>query len=249
MVRRRRGASFMASAYVFPGGGLDAAETEAEAAARELFEEAGVALVRGEASAEQLEALRRRMLANQAPAKELLAAEGLEWDVEALVPWAHWITPSVEPKRFSAKFFAAALPPGQSASIDEVEAVELAWVDVERAAERAAELALPPPQLRTLWELRGVASVAAALEAARARSTEPILPRGMLAPSQGGAPPVPCLLLPWDPEYLTLGQGDALPMSVLPSWAHGPSRFLLEPSGDRRAWRHVYAPGSTPPAS
>lgn len=244
MVRRRRGASFMASAYVFPGGGLEAAETEAEAAARELFEEAGVALVRGETSAAQLEALRRRMLANQAPAKELLAAEGLEWNVEALVPWAHWITPSVEPKRFAAKFFAAALPPGQSASIDEVEAVELAWVDVESAAERSAELALPPPQLRTLWELRGLASVAAALEAARARTMEPILPRGMLAQSEGAAPS-PCLLLPWDPEYLTLGQGDALPMSVLPSWAHGPSRFLLEPSGDRRAWRHVYAPGST----
>lgn len=249
MVRRRRGASFMASAYVFPGGGLDAAETEAEAAARELFEEAGVALVRGHASAAQLAALRRRMLENQAPARELLAAEGLEWDVAAMVPWAHWITPSVEPKRFSAKFFAAALPPGQHASIDEVEAVELAWVDVDSADERSGELALPPPQLRTLWELRGLTSVAAALDAARQRSTEPILPRGWLAPARAGAAPSPCLLLPWDPDYLTLGQGDALPMSALPSWAHGPSRFLLETSGDRRAWRHVYAPGSTPPAS
>lgn len=249
MVRRRRGASFMASAYVFPGGGLDASESEEEAAARELFEEAGVALVRGESSAERLAALRRRMLTNQAPARELLAAEGLAWDVGALVPWAHWITPSVEPKRFSAKFFAAALPPGQTATIDEIEAVELAWVAVDRAPERAAELALPPPQLRTLWELRELTSVAAALAAARARTTEPILPRGSLAPSQPGAAPTPCLLLPWDPEYLTLGQGEAQPITPLPSWAHGPSRFLLEPSGDRRAWRHVYAPGSTPPAS
>ncbi len=46
LVRRRKGASFMASAFVFPGGGADPDEDARTAAARELFEEAGVLLAR-----------------------------------------------------------------------------------------------------------------------------------------------------------------------------------------------------------
>src|ERR1700675_3175323 len=83
MVRRTRGASFMADAYVFPGGRVEPSDGEGEAAfpvaaARELREEAAITI-----------------------------------DSSALVFFAHWITPSAEPKRFDARFFVAALPPGQ----------------------------------------------------------------------------------------------------------------------------------------
>ena len=249
MVRRRRGSSFMASAYVFPGGGVDAGETDRECAARELFEEAGVALVtRADGTAAsvshaELGALRRQ-LAEGRPARAVLDEAGLRWDVDALTPWAHWITPSVEPKRFSAQFFVAALPAGQVASADEVEAVELAWVGAQDALTRAGELSLPPPQLRTLWELAGARSVAEVLRAAQRRSAapHPILPR---AGSSGGAL---CLLLPWDPEYQSSGNGEAHPMPHPPSWATGPSRFVLETSPEERGprvWKHLHAPGST----
>jgi 8-oxo-dGTP pyrophosphatase MutT (NUDIX family) len=246
MLRRRRGASFMASACVFPGGGVDAGESLQECAARELFEEAGVALVASAqpdanpagAVAPDLEDLRSQMTAAGAVAATILADAGLRWQVEGLAPWSHWITPSLEPKRFDAHFFVAALPPGQAARFDAVETVQQVWVNPADATARSEELNLPPPQLRTLWELGALRSIEEVFAAARERAMapHPILPRVLAA----SAPPL-CLLLPWDPDYLERGQGEALPMTRPPAWAHGPSRFVMED----RAWRHLDAPGST----
>lgn len=247
MLRRRRGASFMASAFVFPGGGVDPGESLEECAARELFEESSVALLAprepgAAARAPELPALRSAFAADGVDA---LTRAGWRWDVGALQPWSHWITPSQEPKRFSAHFFVAALPDGQVPTFDDVETKEQTWVDPRDAEARAAELSLPPPQLRTLWELRELRSIEEVFAAGRARAAEPhpILPR--MAPLSaeeqrpGGAPFA--LLLPWDPEYLTCGQGEVGAMSAPPSWATGPSRFVMED----RAWRHRVAPGST----
>ncbi len=41
---------------------------------------------------------------------ELLSRRGLVLRADLLVPWARWITPEGEPRRFDARFFAAALP-------------------------------------------------------------------------------------------------------------------------------------------
>ena len=46
LLRRRKGASFMANAYVFPGGAADPGEDARSTAARELFEESGVLLAK-----------------------------------------------------------------------------------------------------------------------------------------------------------------------------------------------------------
>jgi 8-oxo-dGTP pyrophosphatase MutT (NUDIX family) len=202
-VRRHRGASFMASAYVFPGGAVEPGEDARQAAVRELHEEANVVL----------------------PAEAELA------------PWSHWITPSIEPKRFSARFFVAELPAGQEPRFDATETVDQAWATPADAIARAGELQLPPPQLRTCWELARLAneSIRDVLAAGHARASEPheILPR--LLPGAGV-----CLVLPWDPDYAR-GTGEAAPMTIRPRWASGPSRFVLE---DGR-WSHIEAPGST----
>jgi 8-oxo-dGTP pyrophosphatase MutT (NUDIX family) len=160
LVCRNRGASFMANAYVFPGGVAEPGEDARVAAARELFEEAGVMLARGGEPTETLEfytqaELRSEILGGR-PAASVLASAGLDWAVDALVPWSHWITPSIEPKRFSARFFVGELPPGQEPEFDANEVVAQVWLAPEDAAARSAELALPPPQLRTLWELARV---------------------------------------------------------------------------------------------
>jgi 8-oxo-dGTP pyrophosphatase MutT (NUDIX family) len=240
-VRRHRGASFMASAYVFPGGAAEPGEDAKTAAARELFEEAGVLLAKDAgAGAETLELMdqahiRKRILGG-APAAAALQLAGLSWATDALVPWSHWITPSIEPKRFSARFFVTEMPPGQEPQFDQTEVVDQVWVTPQAALERAGELQLPPPQVRTCWELAEHATIAAVLAAGRARAEEPhpIMPR--LAPGAS-----PCLLLPWDPDYTVTGTGDGTPLTYHPKWARGPSRFVLE---DRR-WKHVDAPGST----
>jgi 8-oxo-dGTP pyrophosphatase MutT (NUDIX family) len=205
-VRRNRGASFMASASVFPGGAAEDGEDARAAAIRELREEAAVTV---------------------AP--------------DRLEPWAHWITPSIEPKRFSAHFFVAELPPGEQPQVDHAEAVDMVWMRPHEAIEHAGELKLPPPQIRTCWELvthRAIADVLAAAQM-RAQEPHPILPRAAAAGDR------PCLLLPWDAEYTTKGTGDAAPMLRRPRWACGPSRFVLE---DNR-WKHVEGPGSTSAAS
>ncbi len=241
LLRRRKGASFMASAFVFPGGGAEADEDARTTAARELFEEAGILLAHDTGQDATLESatlatMRRRILDGE-NATANLAAAGLAWSTDVLTPWSHWITPSAEPKRFSARFFVAELPAGQEPSFDDIETVDQVWVRPADAIARAAELMLPPPQVRTCWELASLPNLAAVFAAARGRAEEPhpILPR--LAPGPTGV----TLLLPWDPEYTVTGTGDAAPLTYSPSWAIGPSRFVLED----RAWKHVGAPGST----
>jgi 8-oxo-dGTP pyrophosphatase MutT (NUDIX family) len=245
LLRRHKRASFMASAFVFPGGGAEPGEGARTAAARELFEEAGVLLARADEAldARTLEvpivAMLRRRILEGADAHASLSAAGLSWSTEALVPWSHWITPSIEPKRFSARFFACELPTGQAPSFDDVETVDQVWVRPGEAIDRAGELRLPPPQIRTLWELSQLDGIEEVFAAGRARSEEPhpILPR--ICTMAPGDPP--CLLLPWDPAYTESGSGDAAPLTYTPRWAVGPSRFILED----RTWKHVGAPGST----
>jgi len=245
LLRRHREARFMASSFVFPGGATEPGEDARTAAARELFEEAGVLLAHADARLETqtlempIQAQLRRRILDGADAATAMVAAGLAWSTDVLVPWSHWITPSVEPRRFSARFFTCELPGAQVPRFDEVETVDQVWVRPREALARAGELRLPPPQIRTMWELSQLGSVDEVLAAGRARSEEPhpIMPR-LRAPAPGDAV---CLLLPWDPEYTDAGSGDALPLPYAPRWAVGPTRFVLE----GQTWNYVAAPGST----
>lgn len=199
LVRRHRKASFMSSAFVFPGGAADPGEDDLrEAGARELFEEAGVRIE----------------------------------NADALSYFSRWITPSFERKRFDATFYVAALPPDQTAAADGQETTDGLWVTPEEALGRSRELRLPPPQVRTMWELREPAArgfdAVRALCEKRAATPHPILPRIM-----PGATAL-TLLLPWDPEYQTSGDGDAHPIAPDHPIADGPSRFVL----DDLTWHH-----------
>jgi 8-oxo-dGTP pyrophosphatase MutT (NUDIX family) len=210
LVRRHRKASFMSSAYVFPGGIAEPGETDPrQAAARELAEETGVALP---------------------------GLDGLHY-------YAHWITPSIEPRRYSARFYVAALPPAQTLALDAREIEDAVWVSPDDAFRRSGELHLPPPQIRTLFEIAPAARSGLdsliALCAERATAPHPILPRAS-ADAGGGL----VLLLPWDPDYLSRGQGDALAMPADHVLASGPSRFVFE----EKSWKHVHAPPSAPTA-
>jgi ADP-ribose pyrophosphatase YjhB (NUDIX family) len=169
-------------------------------------------------------------------ARELLEEANVRLDPAALIPFSHWITPSAEKKRFSARFFVAELPAGETPRFDGAETVEQAWVTPDDAlAPASARLNLPPPQLRTFHDLREPArrGPAAVLAFARSRQEQirPIVPRLALIE---GAPQGFVLLAPWDPEYATIGQGEGEPFPADHPFAGGPSRFFLEESG----WTH-----------
>jgi 8-oxo-dGTP pyrophosphatase MutT (NUDIX family) len=204
------------------------------AACRETYEEAGVLLARHRdgrpPSAAELEALTSaRHEARAAGAfLDLVASADLLLDVDRLVYWSHWITPSQEPRRFDTRFFAVASPEGQAASLDRREAVELAWLaphSVWAAAANGDMLIAPPTQL-TLEDIDEAyarhGSVSAMLTAERGRATPPVMPRVVAAGATVQT------LMPWDPDYAQApGDGCVAPAAYPPHLARRDSRLLF----------------------
>ena len=89
------------------------------AAVRETFEESGVLLAgpsaarRRDTTATTGRPTGSRWSGRDLSLAELLARRGLVLRADLLRPWAHWITPAVEPRRYDTRFFVAALPAGQ----------------------------------------------------------------------------------------------------------------------------------------
>ncbi len=145
MVQRHSATRFAGGALVFPGGALEAQDTEVSAnsdslsahrlaAIREVFEEAGILFARhldGSWPAPELLAElageRERVACGEVPFGVWLAQQGLCPATDALVPFAYWVTPSTRPKRFATHFFVAELPPLQVGSHDGVELVDSFW--------------------------------------------------------------------------------------------------------------------------
>jgi 8-oxo-dGTP pyrophosphatase MutT (NUDIX family) len=159
------------------------------AAVRETFEEAGVLLagpagasgpgVVPDVSGDDWEAQRQALLARELSLAELLAARGLAVRADLLRPFAHWVTPPVEPRRYDTKFFAAALPAGQEAQHVSGEADEAGWLPPAAAlAEmRAGSRPMLPPTIHTLTQLEPFPDVAAALAGSPPEPLHPISPR------------------------------------------------------------------------
>src|SRR5439155_15051313 len=105
-----------------------------------------------------------------------LADAGLTLRADLLRPWAHWITPVQETRRYDTRFFAAVLPAGQRADGATTEAESSAWqcpADALTDAE-SGRSTLMPPTWYTLGELAEFTDVAQALAAER--TVETIIP-------------------------------------------------------------------------
>lgn len=189
------------------------------AACRETFEESGVLLARPRLGAEDFDDARLARLASRrvsdtttAGFVRLLEEEDLLLDLDRLVYWSHWITPSLEPRRFDTRFFAVQVPPGQVASVDRSELTHHAWFTEPEFRERvrSGEIKVAPPTLATLQDLWRTCErhggLAAMLAAERDRAVPPILPK-MRAGEAGTFE----IALPWDPDYLSWpGEGCAV---------------------------------------
>lgn len=190
---------FAGGMAVFPGGRVDptdadlpftagadslAARLECEpeqarallgAAVRETFEETGVLLTVPSAD---LSRARSDVEAGRMSFADLLRANSLSVDADALHPWARWITPAGEVRRYDARFFVGALPPGVEAQDVTTESASARWFGVGDAFERAqrGELGMLPPTITTMASLVAFATVADVLAAAPQRSLEPVSP-------------------------------------------------------------------------
>ncbi len=170
----------------------DAARAVVAAAVREVFEEAGVLLagptagtVVGDVSGDDWEADRRALVAREQGLTALLARRGLVMRDDLLLPWARWITPEFEPRRFDTYFFVATLPAGQRTRDVSGEADRTAWIRPgdALAGYAAGELAMLPPTAVTLRELAAYAGPDELAAAAAGRDpARPVTPRVEIAP-------------------------------------------------------------------
>lgn len=175
----------------------DAAVALAVAAVREAFEEAGVLLAHRDGMPVDAEfladpevvAMRAALAARDTDTdwRPFLRAHGLVLDLAALVPFAWWITPHGLHRRYSTRFFLAAVPPGQAAALghDGDEMTDSVWASpaAALAAGESGERVVIYPTRRTLAALAEHPTVEAAIAAARAGAVDlrpivPILRRG-----------------------------------------------------------------------
>ena len=147
MIRRHEQSSFVPSAWVFPGGAVDAADGEPgtieaarRAAIREVFEETSIRL------------------------------EG------ELVPTSRWITPAGLPKRFDTWFFLASVPRDVSVRLQEAEAVDHLWITPKDALARRRELQMVFPTIKNLEAIAGATSIEDLMRSRLGAAIEPVEP-------------------------------------------------------------------------
>lgn len=181
------------------------------AACREALEEAAIVPVVGDA----LDGAGAESLRASAAASSLRAAleeKGLVLDLARLEPFARWVTPTAESRRFDAVFFLLAAPAGQDGSHDRHETTGGFWGTPRDVLARweKGELMIAPPTVRCLELLSSCPDVRAAVALAAQQSLLPVQPT-LVPDDQGGF-----LALPGDPAH-----------DVKEKRVAGPSRFVL----------------------
>ena len=113
---------------------------------------------------------------------------GLVLRSDLLRPWAHWITPEFEPRRFDTRFFVAAVPTGQRTRDVERRGRPARsgcrWPTRWRGIE-AGRLPMLPPTIVALRELAAYGSVAEVLAADM--TVTPLMPRAVVERRRGAA--------------------------------------------------------------
>ena len=190
MARRSPTARFMGGAWVFPGGVVDPLDGSDRVAAlvdgvaasdlawvaaggRERVEEVGVWLT-AEPFVTRIDHDERDAVWSYAE------AHGIRFDGAGSVLFANWITPTMVPVRFDARFYAMHLPSGLDCAPDDVEVDAAEWiapVDAVTAADHG-EMVVPFPTRRNLELLAGFSSAQGVIEHfGRMDTIAPIQPR------------------------------------------------------------------------
>ena len=201
---RRAGTMTFGGVYAFPGGVVDPSDQPSTvrtdwprrlglpdgeahavvgAAARELFEETGILLAGPETEPDHTvtttdgadwESDRAAVQRRELTMAELLARRGLRLRDDLLLPWARWVTPEFEPRRFDTWFFVALLPQAQIARDVSGEADRTAWAPIGYTD----DLPMLPPTRRTLAQIAACGTLADVVAASAHRdAATPLNPR------------------------------------------------------------------------
>ena len=212
LLRRHRQMAFAAGMYAFPGGTVDARDSdravawsgpspgewasvldcdEAQAralvcaAVRETFEESGVLLAGttkdslvGDTTGTEWERDRAALVDRSLAFVDFLSRRELVVRTDLLHPWAHWITPEFEPRRYDTRFFVAAIPPEQGTRHVSGEADRVAWMRPADALAGvdAGDMVMLPPTYVTVAEMARFATVADVVAASVNRQITTVMP-------------------------------------------------------------------------
>jgi 8-oxo-dGTP pyrophosphatase MutT (NUDIX family) len=161
--RRAATMAFAAGMYAFPGGSVDRVDSDPSAAdgpVEELAARMGLP-----------ELTARAVL--RAAVRELVEETGVRLQPAQLAPWARWLTPEFEPRRFDTFFFLAPMPAEQQTADAAGEADHAIWLPPAQAL----QLPMLPPTRHILAELAQLPDVAGALAAAAGRDVSvPVQP-------------------------------------------------------------------------
>ncbi|MGN5235525.1 MULTISPECIES: NUDIX hydrolase [unclassified Rhodococcus (in: high G+C Gram-positive bacteria)] len=142
------------------------------AAVRETFEECGVLLAGKDPDSVIADTASHAQARAQLETRELsfgdfLTREGLVLRADLLRPWARWVTPLGERRRYDTHFFVAAAPDGQNADGETSEAERVLWQTPAEALEhwKSGRSVLLPPTWSQLIGLSKYATVAEILAA------------------------------------------------------------------------------------
>ncbi len=192
MVERHEKQDF-ASALVFPGGLVDpddhfddwlphviAGDIDTKERAlrvagfRELHEETGVLLVDADGPP-----LKEAPKAGEESFLNLVRQMGARLDLDAMHPFAHWITPVIAPRRYDTHFRLCGLTTELTAISDGNETVSVEWIRPQDAVDLAAagERKVLFPTRMNLQLLAQSNSVEEAIHAARSRTIVTVQPR------------------------------------------------------------------------
>ncbi len=134
----------------------------------------------GAADAHRLvETYRARLAAGDTTFLDLVRGEDLRLAADLLVPFAHWITPETQPKRFDTRFLLVSAPVEQLGAHDGAESVEGFWIAPEQALREAdaGTRTLLFPTHMNLLKLARYASVAEAVAVTRKSRIVSVMPR------------------------------------------------------------------------
>lgn len=168
LMARAPSMAFAPSAHVFPGGKLEDSDFDAGLSLDEIW----------------VEHLTARDLDHAAALvrcgiRETQEEVGVVLDPADVRPWAHWITPAPEPRRYDTRFLIAALPHGQRVVEAGTESVGGRWWRPQAALDTAYadEIILMPPTLATLEELKKYSDVASVIQECETRPVARHMPR------------------------------------------------------------------------